>query len=452
MRAEALSVSEELVASYARKNGLNFEVALGRLLDKRSLSSSSNAVKALNFHDPSMRGMDLKRSILNIEKFSKNAFAFKSNLMKIIGAKNTTDLNKKIVDYEFKNPLMLISALGAQFNRLEMRYMLNGISFQEALARRIDFDNTLMSICNDLYNFGLTENILHFVHEFSSELIDPKLKLDCIKESNVEYVSRKGNNNNTKIDVNNITALAADSFAYNGVDLLYNINEELGCQIKLQSPIHDLYTSKRTHFGNSNKNESLRVRWLRGERPKFCPNRACRDYNFGIEGCPHAVPCKIKKDEHELSHYCAYCGPGAKHRIFECEFIRCCTAIIKCTDSSWLSKIYTVDIQRIWYPRNNRRPGYNNRRNNFRNNTYPNAASNANNFGGYGFDNNDRNNNYDNGGYNNDNSYSGSSSQHYNNNGGGRRGKNKRRGNRDNHGNNGNSQYNQFNAPHNGNA
>ena len=430
-------------------------MALGKLLEKRSLSSNSNAVKALNFHDPAMRGMDLKRSVLGVEKFSKNAFSFKSNLMKIIGAKNASDLNKKIIDYEFKNPLMLISALGAQFNRLEMRYILKGITFQEALARRIDFDNTLMCICHDLFQFGLSQNILHYVHEFSSELINPKLLLDCVNENNVEYISRK-NNTNIKPNLDNdITAYAADSFAYDGNILFYNINEELGCQVRLTTPISDLYKHKRSHFGSSEKNETLKEKWIRGERPKYCPNGSCRDYNFGIEGCPHAVVCKIKKEEHELTHYCAYCGPGAKHRIFECEFIRCCTALIRCNDSNWLSRTYTLELQRIYY-KSNRRGGYNNRRN-FRGgyNSYPNSSFSNNNHNTFNNDNFDRNS-YDNFGSYNDNNFGNPPSSHYNNGNGGRRGGRNKRRNRDNHNNNNNNnngQYNnQYGTPHNGNA
>ena len=106
LRAEALNVSEELVLSFARRNGTRFEVALGKLLEKRSLSASSNAVKALNFTNPSVRGTDLKRSILSSEVFSKNMFNFKKCLMTTVGAKNESDLKKRILDFEFKSPLL----------------------------------------------------------------------------------------------------------------------------------------------------------------------------------------------------------------------------------------------------------------------------------------------------------------------------------------------------------
>ena len=436
---------------------MSFEVALGRLLDRRSLSASSNAVKALNFTDPAMRGLDLRRSILNSDKFSKNMFCFKTNLMKLIGAKNEGELNKKIIDFEFKSPLMILRALAAQFNRLEMRYILNGISFQEAYVRRLDFDNAFMCICSDLCQFGLTPNIIHCIHEFSSELVNPKLNLDGIMEKNTEYLNKNNNNTNKRPNLDaSPVALAADRFVYDGNELIYNINEELGCQIKLITPISDLYNNKRFQLGSGDKIQTLKERWISGERPKFCPNKSCWDYNWGVDGCPHAVACKIKKEGHELSHYCAFCGEGAKHRILECEFLRCCTVLVRCTDSNWLSRTYSLDLKRIFYPRNNKRG---NRRTNSRGgyrNFYQNAPNNGNTFSGYNndvYDSTNVYNNFDNfGSYNNDSGYNGASSHHYNNNtnNGGRRGGRNKRRNRDNHNNNNNGQFNS--PPHNGNA
>lgn len=444
--------------SFARRNGIRFEVALGKLLDKRSLSANSSAVKALNFANPSVRGTDLKRSILSSEMFSKNIFNFKKNLMTTVGAKNESDLGKKILDFEFRSPLILLNALAAQFNRLEMRYILNGISFQEAFARRRDFDHAFMCICSDLAQFGVTPDILHYIFEFSSELIDPKFDVDSIKTKNVDLIARNNNTKNKPNNDVNVTAYAAEAFAFNGNEIEYNMNEDMACQIKLTKPISNLYESKRAHLG-SDKKQTLKERWIAGERPKYCPNKSCWQYNWGVEGCPHSEPCKNKKDEHELTHYCAYCGEGAKHRILECEFLRCCTVLVKCEDSNWLSRSYSLELQRIYYPRNNRRGNRRggNSRGGYRN-SYNNNPSNRNRYNNQhymSYDMNMNNNNY--GSYDNFGSYNSGGfgdmpPQHYNdnyNNGGRRGGRGKRRHNRDNNNNNNNGQYS---APHNGNA
>ena len=446
-------MNENLVLTFARKNGTPFNIALGQLLNNNSLSSKSNAVKALNFSDPSVRGVDLKKSILNIEMFSKNIFSFKRDLMKVVGAKNENDLNKKVIEYEFKSPLIMICALGAQFNRLEQRYILDGISFQEAFARRFDFHNTLMSICHDLVQFGLSSNILHYMLQFSSELIDPKFDLNCIKEENIDYVNLK-NNMNKKPNVNTITARAADRFTFDGNELLFNINDEIGCQINLTRPIFNLYNKNRQHFGSGDKKESLKQKWINGERPEYCPNGGCWKFNFGIEGCPHSESCKNKKEEHVTSHYCGHCGEGNIHPILQCEFIRCCSVLVRCNDTNWITRTYSTELKKIFNPnrnrRNNRRGFRGGYRSSFNNNSSPHPHSTfswntmdneqfeSNNFG-----------QFDNFSSYNDNNYGDraqTTPQHHHN-GGRRGGRNKRRNDRG-HGNN--NQYN--GASHNGNA
>ena len=453
LRAEALGVSEELILSFARRNGLEFDVALGRLLDKRSLSSKSTAVKALNFTDPSVRGVDVKKSIVEIEKYSKNIFSFKRELMKVVGTKNENELNRKIIDFEFKDPLIIICALGAQFDRLEKRYILNGISFKEAFARRLDFHHTLMSVCHDLAQFGICDNILHNIIEFSSEIINPKFDLNCVSSENTT-ISNIKNNSNDKPNVNdNITALAADRFAYDGNDFEYKLNEDLGCNVKLKTPFSDLYNKKRSHLGDNK--ETLKQQWIRGIRPKFCPNKSCWDFNFGIMGCPHGEACKNKKEEHLLSHFCAFCGDD-DHPILQCQFIRCCTVLIKNNDNNWITRSYSTDLKKIAWQgrgRNNKRGGFRGGyRNSFNNtatrapieeNPYRNSYMNDN------FDYQDRFGQYDS--YNNDTAfYSQQQHQqyhHHNNNDRRRGNRNKRRGGHSNNS-NGNNQYNS--SSHNG--
>ena len=423
------------------------------MLNNHSLSAKSNAVKALNFSDPSVRGVDLKKSILNIDMFSKNIFSFKRDLMKIVGAKSENDLNKKVLEYEFKSPLIMICAMGAQFNRLEQRYILDGITFQEAFTRRVDFHNTLMSICHDLVQFGLTSNILHYLLQFTSELIDPKLNLNCLRSDNTSFIDLKNDSEN-KSNVNTVTALAVDKFTFDGEELMYNINEELGCQVNLVSPIFNLYNKSRQHFGPNGQKQSLKQKWINGERPEFCPNGGCWKYNFGFEGCPHAEPCKNKKDEHLPSHFCGHCGEGNVHPILKCIFIRCCTAITRCNDTSWITRDYSTDIKRIYIPGKNRQRGgrqgghRGGRRGGYSNN----SSSQLNNWNIINDDNYDSNNYQQFDSYipYNDNNYGNFPQAPYHHHGGGRRGgKGKRRNDR-NHSNSNNNQYN--GAPHNGNS
>ena len=367
LRAHALDGDEEFVASFARKNGNGFDTALGQLLSKGTLSSRSSIVKMLNFNNPAVRGSDLLRSILYMDKFSNNSFSFKSELSKEIGAKSENDLNKKIMDFEFKNPMFLIGALLAQFNRFENRYILSGISFQEAFARRLDFCNTLGCICFDLYKIGINEGILQYIRQFSSEFIDPKFDFVCINDDNTSYIANSTNdNNNNKIKYNNNSnASICDRFALDKNELLFNINDDIGCQIKLTSPCYELYNKNRSFIYNSKKNTlSLKERWTNGERPKFCPNKSCWDFNFGIDGCPHASICKIKSDLHILNfHYCAFCGIGSIHPILQCPFIRCVAFLIRCNNYDWINKIYPLKTRQPQQFRNNyNNNSYNNNR------------------------------------------------------------------------------------------
>ena len=181
LRALALGVDEDFVVAFGQQKGASFDSALGKLLTNGTLSARSNAVKALNFNDPSVRGVDLVKSVLCLGQFSSNSFSYKRDLMKSLGTKNENDLNKKILDFEFTDPLTVIAALMAQFNRLESRYILGGITFKEAYVRRIDFNNTLGNVCFDLRKFGLSSNILYYIRQFSSDMVDPKFDLCCIR-------------------------------------------------------------------------------------------------------------------------------------------------------------------------------------------------------------------------------------------------------------------------------
>ena len=448
LRALALGVNEEFVIAFAQRKGSDFSVALGKLLTNGTLSARSNAVKALNFSDPSVRGGDLAKSILFLGEFSSNSFSYKRDLMKSLNVKNENELKKKVLDFDFKRPLIVVMALMAQFNRLENRFLLNGISFKEAYARRRDFDNTLGNICFDLNKFGLSSNILYYIRQFASDIIDPNFDLDSIKESNTTY-SNIDNNSNKNKNIN-ITVDEVDRFVLNKGEIFYNLNDELGCQIKLNNPIYDLYSKNRSHICKSATVESLTSKWLRGEKPLRCPNGSCRLFNFGVDGHVHSEVCKNKKEEHILLHFCAYCGEGNPHPIILCPFIRCNMILVKCIYNDWLTRSYTLEFRRV---QSNYRNSTNSR--NYRNNRNSRSRGGYNNHNGGHFsrynDNNmngyNNNQGYDNFGYDSyyDEGYK-SQQQYYdnnnnNNNNAQRRTKSKRQG-----GGNGHN-----NAPHNGN-
>ena len=231
LRALALGVDEDFVVAFGQRKGAGFDSALGKLLTNGTLSARSNAVKALNFNDPSVRGGDLLKSVLYLGQFSSNSFSYKRDLMKSLGIKNENDLNKKILEFEFTDPLTVIAALMAQFNRLESRYILNGITFKEAYARRLDFNNTLGNICFDLRKFGLSSNILYYIRQFASDVVDPKFDLFCINDDNTTVTEIDNSNNKNKNENANTSALEADRFVLNKSELFFNMNEELGCQV-----------------------------------------------------------------------------------------------------------------------------------------------------------------------------------------------------------------------------
>ena len=174
--ADALFAGEDLVNSFARKQGRPFDWALGNLVKEKKLSARSMLIRNLNFKNGDVRGGDLKRSIPRIAGFAKNEFAFMSALKADMGAKDEFDLLKKIGTMEFNDPLLIVLSLGAQMLRLEQRYLLTGIDFREAYGRRIDQLNTLMAVTYDIYQVGLTKQVVNLISEFASEYISPNFR------------------------------------------------------------------------------------------------------------------------------------------------------------------------------------------------------------------------------------------------------------------------------------
>ena len=102
-----------MIIAYARKHNKTFGAALSYLLTKKkSLSKSSIAVQHLNFHDATARGDDLKFSLLSLGEYTKNPYQYNLELKNLLNAKSDKDLVKKITNFEFDNPLMLVLCNG----------------------------------------------------------------------------------------------------------------------------------------------------------------------------------------------------------------------------------------------------------------------------------------------------------------------------------------------------
>ena len=342
---------------WARKNGKTFAQALGTLINSKHLSKSSIAVKNLNFLNAGVRGSDIYRSILHIKHFSKNQFNFQAKLCERVGAKSDYDLQKKIIDYKFNNPLMLICALGAQFLRLEQRYILNGITFREAFSRKNDLYFTLMNICYDLHQFGLTRNILNYIFEFSSEIIDPTFDLSAMndvsaqtfKRDDVEHKSNDSNDNDNS--GNDLHLYTESTFTMNDTEIMYNISHELNSTVGIKTPIYSHYLTKRQHFGHGNKKDTIFDRFARNEKIYYCDNGACWNFNFGHSHCPHASPCTIKSEAHLATHYCAICG--GPQPVVKCPFIRSFMFLSFLKIDAWFTRVYDLAVKYPAKPRTN---------------------------------------------------------------------------------------------------
>ena len=377
LRAQALAASEDLVVSFARANGLSFNVALGQLLANGTLTNRMTGVKYLNFNDGIVRGGDLNRTMLSVGKFCKNEYKFNNKLKLLLNAKSDYDLSKKIGEFEFDNPLLLIGAMGVQMTRLENRYILNGTTFLEAYIRKSDQFRTLLCMIFDLYEFGIDKNIKNQFLQFSSDIINPKFDLNTIIESNIREFVRNdkivSNSNSDALSINPFDA-SKECFTFDGNSVIYNVNPEFGNKIDVLFPMYEKYQKHRMYIGNEEKN-TIFSNFGKNIKPKFTSNGACWNYNFGVKGCPHAVPCTIKGEAHALSHFCAVCD--GRHPILTCPFCRSNMLLCTCNVGDWFTRTYSTFIKNAFgassYNRNNNNRGgrsYNGRYNNNRNNSY----------------------------------------------------------------------------------
>ena len=447
----------------ARKRGISFGNALGQLLHNKTLSKTAISVKNLNFANPDVRGTDLQRSLLYMGNISKNEFSFRSNLRALVGAKDDYNLEKKIVEFEFSNPALLVCAVGTLLSRLEMRYILNGIDFREAYARKLDQFLVLQAISHDIYEFGIDKKIMNYLFQFTSEIVDPSFDLECIKEKNVQHFRRNDNvgeseflNNNNNNNNDDGSRNDTSNFTFDGREINYNIDDQMGCTVQLSTPIFDLYKIKRQHFGVVTSKDTIYAKFSRGEKIEFCSNGACWNYNFGHSACPFAKQCLEKSDAHLNKHYCGNCD--GNHPIIKCVFLRSFMAIVNFNEPNWFSKSYDLSIKKLFIPnykRNKNSSNSYNRSSRYDNNnnknydTTRNIDSNSNDrFGSYYSGYNTQPNSDFNGfsTYNNNNNNSNftshASQTPYNGNNRSSRRGNKNVGNRNNGNNNNNNNYN----------
>ena len=377
-----------MVITYARKHNKTFQGALSILLSDRSLNKQSSLVQHLNFHSASVRGDDLKFSVLDLGKYTKNAYEFTQLLKEEANAKSDRDLIKKIALYEFRDSLTLLATIGSQLNRLENRYLLNGITFKEAYARKCDQFNLLLSMICDLRKFGFTSTVKQYFYEFCSEIVDPKFDLNSLDESKAMTIPREVDE---CIENESSSEDCIDSaFSFDGNNFIYNVSKEFGCSISVKTPLDDLYNNKRKNFSNTNE-DTIYEKYKKDRiKPRFTSNGKCWEFNFYVPGSPHANKCLITTKEHLKTHGCADCdGP---HGCLCCPFVRC-KAFLSCLPSpnSWFTINFDLSVK---YPA---KP--NNKYNNNKHNSigyYNNNSSNNNQFrekrNQYGYNNNNNNN------------------------------------------------------------
>ena len=273
------------------------------------ISKQSYSVRALNFTDTSACGDDLKKSIVNIGKFSTNDYSFRTELKSDVAAKSENDLYKKLNEFEFNNPLMLACAIGAQMKRYELRYILTGISFVEAYLRKCDQMNTLLAIMYDLSKYGLSDKLVKNIFNFASEYINLKFDFTQIN-----------NDNTTEFENNVIVDTSETGFTFDESELIYNKKSGIGNIIKIQYPLLTCYNNKRKNIGDEKPKYFDKCK---NNKIKFMKNGACWAYNFGLPGCPHTAPCKDTTAAHLTTHYCGICDVDVKHELMNCPLIRC---------------------------------------------------------------------------------------------------------------------------------
>ena len=271
-------------------------------------------------------------------------------MRKLVNAKSDSDLNKKITDYEFSNPLMLLCAMGAQFDRHEKRYLLDDTTFLEAYARKCDQFNVLVSVTHDLYKFGLTDDTLSYITEFCSEMVNLSNTLELFDDSKERDLPNDSDDEDYD-STENTRTINHTCFKRTGADIQYNVNDEMGKQVRLAFPLSSKYESTRRHFGISDRNESLFDRFCQNENIKFCDNGACWEYNFGHFMCPHADPCQSKSAAHLASHYCAICH--GDHPAILCPFIRCFMFISSFSIRNWMTYKYDKAVRYPTFPQAN---------------------------------------------------------------------------------------------------
>ena len=313
--------------------GRSFDYSLGQLLQENVLSKKAIGVKNLNFKDPSMRGHDIRRSVLATSQYARNAYSFNTELRSLLGAKNGTDMIKKVGDYEFNSALKIIAALGAQLNRMHERNILNGMDFREAYFRKRDQFDLLMHFIMDFNEFGISFMTLNQVYEFSAQMVDPKMDLTAIVEKDMDIVATR-NNDPTEVD----TPLAP--FQIVDGKVTHAISNKRNCTGPIKRPLCDHWEKFRANFSPYQTRVNYYDLIARRANIEYCSNGACWYYNWGCLVCPFADPCEKKNAAHLALHVCAL--DGQKHRLIECNLIHSTFYMREHGDPQFASKKYSA--------------------------------------------------------------------------------------------------------------
>ena len=271
--------------------------------------------------------------------------AFKADM----GAKDEFDLLKKIGTMEFNDPLLIVLSLGAQMLRLEQRYLLNGIDFREAYGRRIDQLNTLMAVTYDLYQVGLTKQVVNLISEFASEYISPNFDLNTV-------ILPNSSNNNGSDSANSM--VYEEVFAFDGSKFYFKYDNS-DCVCELESPMLDKYEKSLVY----SENESNCRPSGPNAFPKFI-NGKCWRYNMGHASCPHTGACMDKTPGHLRTHRCFVLG--GNHPFYNCPLVRSFMFISNRPCLDWGTRSFGSNSRQSRNDRNRYGNNRNNRNNNRR--------------------------------------------------------------------------------------
>ena len=326
--------------------------------------------RALTFADAHSRGLDIKRSFMALEPYAINDYVFKENLASVVGAKDVSEINKKIGSLEFGEPAQIVASLQAQLSRLEQRYLLEGLDMCEVIGRKIDQQELIQVLLFDISVFGYDKKLKESIMSVSAFAVNPNTDLTTCRPAMASIVPRKN------VGENDFKDGMVDDWEEGPVELIpptppgarvniikslenkvgeckleFNISNSNKCVIDLKLVLFNFYNDLRKNFKEKNggyDNGDWFEKVIRGEEPATTPDgKSCFKCNFGT--FPFASPCKDKSEAHKKLRNCALCK-SERHLFPICKIYRCNHARIAPVQG-WRNLVFTEKVERIFIPR-----------------------------------------------------------------------------------------------------